>query len=185
VLIISPGDIPSMRIIITGSPGTGKSSIATVLSQSLGLELIDIKRIARERKLVEKNHEVDLKKLAAALRPLARKKDFIVEGHLACEIRLPADFIFVLRASPATLRRRLAKRHYGKKKLEENLMAEMLDYCFQRAEGVYGRTPLELDTSRRSVSGCAREIIKAIKQKKKRLDTVDHSAELIKHLKVR
>jgi adenylate kinase len=173
-----------MRIIITGSPGTGKSCIAQMLSESLGLELIDIKRIARERKLVGKNHEVDLQKLAAALRPLSKKKDFIVEGHLACEIRLPADFIFVLRASPATLRRRLARRRYGKKKLEENLMCEMLDYCVLRAEGVYGRAPMELDTSKRSVPECASVIIKAIKQKKKRLDTVDYSQDLKRHLKV-
>jgi adenylate kinase len=174
-----------MRIILTGSPGTGKSRIAIALSEKLGFALIDIKRIACTRKLVGKSREVDLGKLAAALRPLARKKDFIAEGHLACEIRLPADFIFVLRTSPATLRRRLAKRHYGKKKLEENLMAEMLDYCVWRTEAVYGRKPLELDTSKRSVSGCVSELVKAIKQKKKRLDTVDYSPDLKRHLKVR
>ncbi|MFH0885444.1 MAG: AAA family ATPase, partial [Candidatus Micrarchaeota archaeon] len=32
-----------MRIIITGSPGTGKSSIAKMLSKRLSLELIDLK----------------------------------------------------------------------------------------------------------------------------------------------
>jgi len=174
-----------MRIIITGSPGTGKSCIARVLSERLGLKLIDIKRIARERRLVGKNHEVDPRKLAAALRMLANRKNFIVEGHLACEIRLPADFIFVLRTGPATLRRRLAKRKYNKRKLEENLMAEMLDYCVLRAESVYGRAPLELDTSHRSVFGCVNIIARAIKQKKKKLDTVNYSKDLKRHLKVR
>lgn len=171
-----------MRIIITGSPGTGKSLIARALSKRLGLELVDLKKIARSHRLVGKNHEVDVKKLAAALRPLSKKRDYIVEGHLACEFRLPADFIFVLRTSPNTLRKRLSKRGYGKKKIDENLMAEMLDYCLQRATREYGKTPLELDTTRRSVSECAGEIEKAIKRKKKKLDSVDYSAELKKSL---
>jgi adenylate kinase len=175
-----------MRIIITGSPGTGKSAISLALSKRLGIDLIDIKRIARERGLVESGHEVDVRRLAAAMRKVLRgKKDFIAEGHLACEMRLPGDFVFVLRASPAVLRRRLARRGYGKAKLEENLMAEMLDYCVLRAESVYGRRPLELDTSRRSVSACASEIIKAVRQNKLRLDCVDYSPELKRHLGIR
>ncbi|MCI0503749.1 dephospho-CoA kinase [Candidatus Micrarchaeota archaeon] len=174
-----------MRIIITGSPGTGKSAIARALSERTGLPLIDIKRVARERGLVGKSHEVDLKKLAAALRPPTKKKDFIAEGHLACEIRLPADFVFVLRTAPRVLRRRLARRGYNKKKLEENLVSEMLDYCVQRAEIVYRRMPLELDTSQKSVSACVGAILRAMKQKKKKLDTVDYSSDLKRHLKVR
>lgn len=174
-----------MRIIITGSPGTGKSAISEALSRQLGLELIDIKRIAQERRIADKNHEVDLRRLAAALRPmLAKKKHFIAEGHLACEIRLPADFVFVLRTRPAALRRRLARRGYSKDKLEGNLMAEMLDYCVQRAESVYRRAPLELDTSQRSVHACVKAIAAAIKQKKKKLDSVDYSEDLKRHLKV-
>ncbi len=174
-----------MRIIITGSPGTGKSSVAKALSRRLGMTLIDLKRVAAGKKLVGKNHEVDIGRLARAVRPLVRKGDFIVEGHLACEFRIPADFIFVLRTNPRALGRRLAKRHYGAKKLGDNLMGEMLDYCSVRAKSEYGKTPLELDTSGRSVGESVREIENAIKRKKKKLDTVDYSGELKDLLKLR
>lgn len=171
-----------MRIIITGSPGTGKSAVAKALAQRLSLPLVDIKKIVLEKGLRGKGHEVDLKKLARALRFLSRKKDYVVEGHLACEIPLPADFVFVLRTDPKTLKKRLAARRYGKKKLEENLLSEMLDYCVQRAEAEYGKPPLELETSRRSVAICAKEIEKAVKQRKKRIDSVDYSQQLKAHL---
>jgi adenylate kinase len=173
-----------MRLVITGSPGTGKSTIASALAAKLGLELIDIKKIVLARKLRGRSGEVDLKRLASALSFLAGKKDYVVEGHLACEIKLPADFVFVLRTRPDALRRRLAARKYGARKLEENLMAEMLDYCAQRAAAVYGKRQLELDTSHRTIASCVLEMEKAIKQKKKKLDSVDYSTALREHLRL-
>ncbi|MEW6035692.1 MAG: AAA family ATPase [Candidatus Micrarchaeota archaeon] len=170
------------RIVITGSPGTGKSVISREVARLLSLEIIDLKRIARGRGLVGKGHEVDIRRLSRALSFLSGKRDYVVEGHLACELRIPADYVFVLRAHPSVLRRRLSRRGYGHKKLEENLIAEMLDYCTQRARAVYRRKPLELDTSRRTASSCAREIAEAIKQKKKKLDMVDYTKDLRRHL---
>lgn len=171
-----------MRIIITGTPGTGKSEIAREISKKTGLRLIDIKKIALEKKLVGKNSEVDLNRLSRALGFLKNEKDYVAEGHLACEIPLPADFVFVLRTHPLVLARRLAKRKYCKKKLDGNLMAEMLDYCVQRTLAVYGKAPLEVDTSRKGARSCALHIMGAIKQKKKNLDTVDYSPQLRRHL---
>jgi len=173
-----------MRLVLTGSPGTGKTVIAKRLSQMLGLELVDLKEVVKEKGLLGRNHEVDVEKLAKALSFLRRKKGYLVEGHLACEMSLPADSVIVLRTKPAVLRKRLAKRRYGRKKLDENLMAEMLDYCTQRVRSVYKREPLELETAGKSVDACARAIAKAIKQKKKKLDSVSYSRELIRYLKL-
>ncbi|MEW6748476.1 MAG: AAA family ATPase [Candidatus Micrarchaeota archaeon] len=174
-----------MRIVITGSPGTGKSLIARELADMLSLELVDLKKVVREKKLLGKGQAVDVKKLANALVFLRKKDDYVVEGHLACEMRLPADFVFVLRTKPSELRKRLAKRRYGKRKLEENLMAEMLDYCTQRVRAEYGKEPLELETGGRMPETCARTIARAIKQKKKKLDRVSYSKELMAYLKLR
>lgn len=172
-----------MRVIITGSPGTGKSSIAKQLSRRLGIPLVQIRKVAIEALLVGKKHEVDVKRLASALSFLKKKKDFVAEGHLACEMRLPADFVFVLRTNPKTLKTRLAKRGYSRQKLQENLLAEMLDYCTQRSEQTYRRTPLELDTSRLTPAVSARKLALAIKHKKKKLDRVDYSAYLRAYLR--
>ena len=174
-----------MRIIITGAPATGKSLIARKLAEKLKLELIDIKEIVKQKHLSKgAEHEVDIKKLKAALGSLKRKDDYIIEGHLACEMRLPADFIFVLRTHPDVLRKRMKKRKYPKKKLEENLMAEMLDYCTQRTEKEYRKKPLELDTSAVTAEQAARKMAAAIKQKKKKLDSVNYSKELKAYLRL-
>jgi adenylate kinase len=172
-----------MRIVITGSPGTGKTRIAKALAKAMGLELIDIKRIVEQAGLDKgPEHEVDIKALSEALSFLKGKDDYVVEGHLACELRLPADHIIVLRTNPAVLRKRLAKRRYPKEKLEGNLMAEMLDYCTQRAEKEYRLMPLELDTSQLTPPQAIARIEAAIKHKKKKLDTVNYSKELEEHL---
>lgn len=174
-----------MRIIITGAPATGKSIIAKKLAEKLKLELIDIKKIVLQKGLSKgAEHEVDIRKLKTALDFLKRKRDYIIEGHLACEMSLPADFIFVLRTHPDVLRKRMKKRKYPKKKLEENLMAEMLDYCTQRAEKEYGKRPLELDTSAITAEKAAGKIAAAIKQKKKKLDSVNYSKELKAYLRL-
>jgi len=172
-----------MRIIITGTPGTGKSTIAALLAQEADLEPVSITAIVRKTMHLGPKHEVGIRKLVKALAFLSKKKDYVVEGHLACELKLPADFIFVLRTEPKTLGKRMHARGYGKKKIEENLMAEMLDYCTQRVKAEYKKMPLELDTTRRRPEACVKEMMKAIKQKKKKIDAVDYSGSLIAFLR--
>ncbi len=175
-----------MRIVITGGPGTGKSTIAKKLSEIMGIELVDIREIVVENRLytnAEGEKEVDIKKLRSFLLPLLRKKkDYIVEGHLACEMRIPCDFVFVLRSNAAVLRKRMKKRKYLPKKIEENVLAELLDYCTQRVVLVYRKKPLELDTSGRKAADSAEMLAEAARKRKKKLDSVDYSGELKKYL---
>jgi adenylate kinase len=171
-----------MRIIITGSPGTGKSTLSKKLAVELGLELIEIKKIIIQKKLINKKHEVDIEKLAMALRFLKNKRNYLVEGHLACELRIPADTIIVLRTHPKVLKTRFRKRKYGKKKTEDNLVVEMIDYCTQKIEAVYKLKPLELDTSKHGIEESVDLIKKAIKHKKKKIDLVDYSGSLIRDI---
>lgn len=169
-----------MRIVITGSPGTGKTAIAKLLAEKMKLELITIKSVVEENDLLE-GIEVDIPALREKLQFL--DDNYVIEGHLACELSVPADFVFVLRTDPEILRKRFEERNYPLKKTNENLMAEMLDYCTQRAEKNY-ETVLELDTSGRTIGECALEIIKAVKNKKKKLDSVDYSDYLSRTLGV-
>lgn len=168
-----------MRIVITGSPGTGKSTIARLLADKLGIRLVDIKEIVNGKGLCQGPEcEVDVLELAKELEFLEGEDDFIVEGHLACEMELPAEFVIVLRTNPEVLKQRLSQRKYDEKKLNENLMAEMLDYCTQRAAAMYPRKPMELDTSERSADECVSILMDAVKNNKKKLDNVDYSASL-------
>jgi adenylate kinase len=181
-----------VRIIITGTPGTGKTRISRLLAKRMRLPLVEIKEFVDDNHIfrMEKGEKtVDVNRLRGKLLPhlagLARAGGYVVEGHLACEMRLPADFVFVLRTHPKKLRQRLAPRHYGRKKLDENLEAEMLDYCVQRVESVYGIRPLELDTTERTAPVSAQIMLKAVKAKKKKLDAPDYSSELESFLGLR
>jgi len=175
-----------MRIVITGTPGTGKTKVAGKLAKILKIKLISLRDIVNKEKIFRiKNREkiADLKALDRKLKSLLKnEKDFVAEGHLACEIRMPADYVFVLRTHPDELKKRLSGRKYRKEKLNENIMCELLDYCPQRVLKVYGIKPIEIDTTGKTVGGTAGKIKAMIKNKKKKGDKVDYSKELMKHL---
>lgn len=123
-----------MRIVITGVPGTGKSMLAERLARELGYRLVRINDVVDEKSLWEGKDRfgskvVRMDELGRRLRRLMKEDDIIVEGHLACELKLPADIVIVCRTNPSLLKRRLGKRGYPDEKRDENVMAEMLDYC--------------------------------------------------------
>lgn len=91
-----------MRIVLTGTPGTGKSTIAPALASALGLECYSVADIVWKKMRLGARHEVDIRKLASALRFLRSEKDYIIEGHLACETKIPADIVVVSVRIPAS-----------------------------------------------------------------------------------
>jgi adenylate kinase len=173
-----------MRVIITGTPGTGKTAISKELGGLLSLPVVDIKEIVHKNKIFSKNKHgemiVDIAKLKRVL--LKERRSCIIDSHLVCEITLPADFVFVLRTEPEELRKRLAKRGYSRKKVDENVLCEMLDYCLLKSELNYRCRVLQLDTTGRTGLQSAKRIAMAIKNKKKRMDNVNHSKRLLKSL---
>ena len=203
-----------MLIEITGTPGTGKSSVAKELAKKLRCGLIDIKKIVNERnifKKAKKEKEVDIKKLEKIINDEIRKatsfhnpsstlylqpstssstfypqpSTIIIEGHLACEIKIPVQYIFVLRCRPDVLEMRLKKRRYSKKKIEQNLLAEMLDYCVQRAMINKKRftTIIEIETHNRNLDEIVGLIVNAMKKRKRMIDKVDYRNYLIEYTK--
>ncbi len=177
-----------MRIIITGTPGTGKTKIAAKLAKMLDIKLISIKDVVEQEKIFrvrEGEKVVDTAVLDRVLKKaLKNENDYVVEGHLACEVKMPCNYVFVLRTHPDELKKRLSGRRYSKEKLDGNLMSEMLDYCEQRVSRVYGKKPIEIDTTGATILDSARRIAEMIRNKKKKGDSVDYSGELLKHLRL-
>ena len=175
-----------VRIVLTGSPATGKTAVALGLASFLGCPCISANELAFKigaaKKLksggkAEKEFTVDLKKLQHALAAIfLKQKNVVAEGHLLCEFALPANVVVVLRADPRILLKRYAKRGYPRKKAVANVLVEVLDYCLIEAEEHYGANKvMQLDLSKK-VSPA--KILGKIRRRKG--DAVDWSEMLTK-----
>ena len=150
-------------IFISGTPCTGKTTVATALNDYLtengfDSKLIKINDFAFENDLVlgedpDKLYKViDIDKLNECLNEEIDQNNgiLIVEGHLShlCE---GADKMIVLRLNPSILKGRLEERNYAESKIRENLEAEALAVCSAEAYEIYGEKTNEIDVSDRSV----------------------------------
>ncbi len=160
-----------MIIIITGTPGTGKTTVAKLLEKRLGIPVYDDK--------IAGKGSVDLRRLRMkAMAIVRREKDVIFEGHLYCEVKLPADRVFVLRTNPFALLKRLEERKWSRKKVMENVLAEALDYCLIKAEEKYGNV-IQIDTTNKSPEETAELIMMGIAGEFQG-ESVNWSQELLK-----
>lgn len=127
--------IPSVYIV-TGTPGTGKTTVSTILSERLGARHIELSRFSIENGyVIEDDVErdtkvVDMGALGSAVRDIIDKSvsPVIIDGHYAHElIEEPViSFLFVLRKRPWDLKSVLEARQYSRDKVWENLESEIM-----------------------------------------------------------
>ena len=97
-----------MQIALTGTPGTGKTTVAALLRY----RVLDINSLVRGGMNLGQDPErgcleADMDALAGHLDSLESEETVILEGHFSHHF---ADWAIVLRLSPAALRLRLEKR---------------------------------------------------------------------------
>ncbi|MEM4348742.1 MAG: AAA family ATPase [Candidatus Anstonellaceae archaeon] len=162
-------------ILLTGVPGTGKTTAAKLAAKVLGAKVIQINQLVESEQLYSRVDSdgakvVRLGLLKETICQAIKQSSLpaIIEGHLGCEIRLPVQKVIVLRCHPKILRRRLAKRKYSHQKISSNVLSECLDYCTVLSEKNYGRRKVwEIDTTSLSKKQVAQEIVAIFGGKKK------------------
>ena len=137
-------------IFITGTPCTGKTTIASKLNG----RLIKINDLARSHDFIlgvdeDKGYQIiDIDKLSGHIYHLIQNSNetLIFEGHVShlCD---GADKVIVLRVRPEILEKRLMKRNYSDSKIRENLEAEALGVCSAEAYDKYTDKVYEVDVS--------------------------------------
>ncbi|KIY69962.1 P-loop containing nucleoside triphosphate hydrolase protein [Cylindrobasidium torrendii FP15055 ss-10] len=133
-------------IVITGTPGTGKSTHAEILANESPIPLrhINVSEFVKEHGLYEafdeewQSYTVDEDRLLDELEPLASAGGIILDWH-TCEA-FPerwADLVVVLRCDHTQLWERLEKRAYSLKKIQENNEAEIMQVVLEEARSSY------------------------------------------------
>ena len=163
--------------IITGNPGTGKHTIAKLISRKLNLEIIDINKIAISERVFKKNNgtlDVDVGKLKKIIDKM-NSDDSILVGHLAPYVisSKNMEMAVVLRKSPYKLQSIYRKRKYTSKKSLENIGSEILGIVYHDTVHEFGRKKtFQIDTSDKSISATVKKV-KSIFKGSKVEDNVD------------
>ena len=151
-----------VHVLLTGTPGTGKTVIASALSKETGLKIIHInEEVGEDYLYIEDGSKVvDLKKLSKKIKGKL-EGDCIIEGHLAQLLDIEG-VVIVLRTHPGELGGRLLKKGFSGDKLEENLEAEALDIILieslESHDEVY-----EIDTTGQKPTAVAKSIMRILK----------------------
>jgi len=141
-------------IIVTGTPGTGKTTLSKKLAKKLNFHYIDINKVIKKYGISEgydkkrKTKIIDVKKLNKALVKEINnykkttknsnkniKNGLVIDSHLSHYLpRKYVDLCIVVKCELKELERRLKKKNYSKNKVRENLDAEIFDVCLNEAK---------------------------------------------------
>ncbi|MBT5643463.1 AAA family ATPase [Candidatus Bathyarchaeota archaeon] len=158
---------------MTGTPGTGKTTVSTILSERLRARHIELSKFSIENGyVIEDDVErdtkvVDMEALGSAIGEIIEKSSsrVIVDGHYAHEL-VDGPLIsrlLVLRRKPWNLKSVLEARHYSNEKVWENLEAEIMGVIIGEAlELIPGSKIFEIDTSNQTSGETADQIIEII-----------------------
>ena len=166
-------------IIISGTPGCGKTSVARELSNLITGEIISLNELAisenfsfdydEDRKTVIVDFKIFLPYVLKKIKDLKKEKlpYIIIESHFSDVIpNKYIDYAFILRCNPDELINRLKKKNYNSKKINENIQAEILGNCTNYFIEKNTKKPLfEIDTSNLSTEAVANVIEEIINGK--------------------
>jgi adenylate kinase len=186
-MVFSKRGVMAMWFALTGTPGTGKTSVAETLRER-GWIVLDLNKIARDHGYIigrDPERDTDLVDLDKVSRFLEKEfgddKDIILEGHWAHKLQVQRAI--VLRCNPKSLARRLRERDYKKSKIDENVEAELIDVILVEAVmGLGERCVSEIDTTRKGIRSTADAVERVLNGdfNNYKVGSVDWSGQLLK-----
>jgi adenylate kinase len=180
--------VQPLFIVISGTPGVGKSTVSYRLAERMGLDLLDLNRWLLSEGLViefddlRRSYVVDLESARIRFSEFKPTNPTIVEGHLA-HLVVPVDsvrLVFIVRCHPAILARRLVSLGYPAYKVLENIEAELLGVCVEEAIDIYGPNLVyEVDNSSRSIDSTVEEMVYILSGRSEGSERIDWFSRLL------
>lgn len=164
------------NIIISGTPGCGKTSVAKEISNLIKAKIISLNELAisdefsfeydKERKTYIVDFEIFLPYIINRIEDIKQESlpYLIIESHFSDIIPEKfIDYVFILRCDPDELFKRLEKKNYDKKKITENIQAEILGNCVNYFIQKQIKAPIfEINTTNTNIETVARTIVEII-----------------------
>ncbi len=182
--------MPKRVILITGTPATGKTTLAQKLAATLNAHCINLTDFAKQENLIKAQdtqrdtaiiNETQMRqKLTQTIKTI--QTDIVIDGHYAAAVtpKTHVTHIFVLRRNPVELRTVMQQRGYSQQKQDENIAAEILDIVLTETLQKHPKEKVcELDTSTKTAEKTLNDVLAVLEGKKKcRIGCVDWIATL-------
>jgi len=166
-------------IIISGTPGCGKTSVANEFSKLKDAKIMSLNELAvsddfsfeydKERKTYIVDFKIFLPYILKKIKILKvnNPKFLIIESHFSDIIpKKYIDYIFILRCDPDELAKRLKKKNFDLNKITENVQSEILGNCVNYfVQKKLKKTIYEIDTTNLNIESVAKTINDIILEK--------------------
>ncbi|BFH73181.1 adenylate kinase family protein [Sulfurisphaera javensis] len=153
-----------MIIIITGTPGTGKSTIVDLLSKTLGYEKLHVSSFLIQNKVFSEYDELHQSYIIDEEKAIQLLDEYIKARNIVIETIYPslishADKVIVLRKDPRLLYEELRKRGWNELKVAENVMAEILGVISSEAKEYFTKV-CEINVTNRKPEEVVERVLK-------------------------
>ncbi|MBN2102014.1 MAG: adenylate kinase family protein [Candidatus Aenigmarchaeota archaeon] len=154
-----------MIIAISGTPGTGKTEVAKKAANKLGFMYISLNHLAEEKDLYvgyDEDRECKIVDTEAISNEIEKRKkeNIFIESHYAHDVY--SDILIILTCGLKELKKRMEKRGWDGKKIEENMDSEIMEVI--KSEAIEsGKKFYEINSSG-NVDETVIEVLKIVKQ---------------------